>query len=348
MNTLRTGAFSPRPLEAVGIDETEEHAYRAVLTHRGATAEDVANMLSLSVRKAQRLLDGIESKGLVSHSPSRPRRYVAAPPELAVEALITQRVAVLERTRASIAELKEQAKSSANTEDREQVVELITSRTAVGQILVQLLQTVQSEIVGFQRAPMMYIQGFPSEVPAGVHIRSISDAGYLALPGALNSLRLDVEKGEEARIFPNLPVKLLIVDRRVGLIPLSAGDQGGTILLVRSSSLLDALYELFELIWERSTPIAFTRAGKLKTEKAGAALSDAAEQVILLLAAGLNDKAIAHEAGISAMTLSRRITELMKSFDTRTRFQLGWRAALDAFPERVTANTRGKKKPRTR
>jgi DNA-binding NarL/FixJ family response regulator len=138
------------------------------------------------------------------------------------------------------------------------------------------------------------------------------------------------------------------VDRRVGLIPLSAGDQGGTILLVRSSSLLDALYELFELIWERSTPIAFTRAGKLKTEKAGAALSDAAEQVILLLAAGLNDKAIAHEAGISAMTLSRRITELMKAFDTRTRFQLGWRAALDAFPERVTAKTRGKRKLSTR
>jgi len=51
------------------------------------------------------------------------------------------------------------------------------------------------------------------------------------------------------------------------------------------------------------------------------------------LAAGLNDKAIAHEAGISDTTLTRRVAELMKCFDTHTRFQLGWRAALDAFPK---------------
>jgi hypothetical protein len=25
----------------------------------------------------------------------------------------------------------------------------------------------------------------------------------------------------------------------------------------------------------------------------------------------------------------------MKGFDTRTRFQMGWRAALEAFPERI-------------
>jgi DNA-binding NarL/FixJ family response regulator len=54
-----------------------------------------------------------------------------------------------------------------------------------------------------------------------------------------------------------------------------------------------------------------------------------------LLAAGLNDKGIAHEVGISVTTLNRRVAELMKSFGTRTRFQLGWRAALDAFPERT-------------
>jgi len=64
-------------------------------------------------------------------------------------------------------------------------------------------------------------------------------------------------------------------------------------------------------------------------------LSEAAEQLIPLLAAGLNDKTIAHEAGMSRATLNRRIAELMKCFGTRTRFQLGLRAAaLDTFSER--------------
>jgi DNA-binding NarL/FixJ family response regulator len=75
-------------------------------------------------------------------------------------------------------------------------------------------------------------------------------------------------------------------------------------------------------------------------------LSDAANDVIPLLAAGLNDKAIAHEAGMSATTLNRRIAELMKSFGTRTRFQLGWRAALNAFPEGTSRGANSAAKPK--
>ena len=113
-------------------------------------------------------------------------------------------------------------------------------------------------------------------------------------------------------------------------------------MLVRSSALLDALYALFESLWERSTPVAFTPSGALKDGKPGSRVPDAAAKLVPLLAAGLNDKAIAHELGISAATLNRRLAELMKSLDTRTRFQMGWRAALDAFPERLPARTKAK------
>jgi DNA-binding NarL/FixJ family response regulator len=53
--------------------------------------------------------------------------------------------------------------------------------------------------------------------------------------------------------------------------------------------------------------------------------------LISLLAAGLNDKAIAYELGISASTLTRRITEIMHRLDAETRFQLGWLAARHEF-----------------
>jgi len=41
----------------------------------------------------------------------------------------------------------------------------------------------------------------------------------------------------------------------------------------------------------------------------------------------MNDKSIAQEFGISARTLERRILELLKMLDSRTRFQAGWQAA---------------------
>jgi len=329
-------AAAHRPLEPLGIDELEERAYRTLLAQGTATAKEIAQTLALTARKAQQLLDGIASKGLASHSPERPPRYIAAPPEIAIEALVGQRQVILERARSTIPELKRQAANSPSSNAPEQPVEVITSPAALGQILMQLRQTVQEEVFGFQRAPWLYREDRNRpETRPGVRVRSVSDAGFIALPGALATLRAEVQRGEEARVFPTLPIKMFIVDRRIGLIPLSVEDQGGPTLLVRAPSLLDALYELFEMTWARATPIAFTRAGAMQAGKPDAQVAEAAAQMIPLLAAGLNDKAIVYEAGISIATLNRRVAELMKRFDTRTRFQLGWRAALDAFPERL-------------
>jgi DNA-binding NarL/FixJ family response regulator len=99
-------------------------------------------------------------------------------------------------------------------------------------------------------------------------------------------------------------------------------------LLVRSSALLDALHALFELLWERAAPISFKRGGTLEIAKPDARLREDANELVTLMAAGLQDKAIAHELRISASTLNRRVVETMRALDARTRFQLGWLAAL--------------------
>ena len=111
----------------------------------------------------------------------------------------------------------------------------------------------------------------------------------------------------------------------------------GPVLLLRSSSLLDSLCALFELVWKQSTPISWIQSAEWAAEVAAPKLSQAAREITLLLSVGLNDKATAHEVGISMTTLNRRIAELMKSYGTRTRFQLGWRAALEAFPQGIAA-----------
>jgi len=184
---LRPATTGQRPLEPLGIDELEERTYRTLLTRGMATAKEIAHALALTPRKAQQLLDDIESKGLASHSPERPRRYIAVPPELAIEALVGQRQVVLERARSTIPELKKQAASAASAKAPEQAVEVITSHAALGQILARLRQTVQEEVFGFQRAPWLYREDASRpEMRPGVRIRSISDAGYIALPGKLN------------------------------------------------------------------------------------------------------------------------------------------------------------------
>jgi DNA-binding NarL/FixJ family response regulator len=96
---------------------------------------------------------------------------------------------------------------------------------------------------------------------------------------------------------------------------------------------------MFEILWERAAPMAVASTGSWQMDRPGTRLPPEADQLLPLLAAGLNDKAIAHELGISASTLARRITDLMDRLDAQTRFQLGWMAArYGSAPERDDAN----------
>ncbi|HEY0179804.1 MAG TPA: helix-turn-helix domain-containing protein [Dokdonella sp.] len=322
-------------LAAIGVDATEERVYRMLLGQRRTSAEDVAHVLETTPRRAQRLLESLEAKGLATHSPERPRRYIAASPDIAIDALVRTRQERLERVRQAIPRFGQPP--AADGDEQEQIVELITNRTALAQTFAHLVQTAAHEIVCLQRPPVMFNsieRADPLQEQArakGVRSRAIADAEFLEVPGALNRIRLDVEAGEEIRVFPHLPFKMIIIDRRVGLIALSVERSDGPSLLLRSSALLDALYSLFEILWRRATPIALTRSGTLNHGD-GARAAPAAERMIPLLAAGLSDKAIAHELGISAATLGRRIAELMTSLDARSRFQLGWQAALKTRP----------------
>ncbi|HJT99443.1 MAG TPA: helix-turn-helix domain-containing protein [Rhodanobacteraceae bacterium] len=340
------------PLQILGISAEEEQGYRLLLARGLANAGEIARELGLAPRRAQRLLDALAAKGLATHAPERPRRYLPVLPEFAVEAIVSQRKAELERARAAIPDLRKHAAQARGAGERGEMVEIVSSRDAERRIFEQAQHVARHEVLTLVRPPLRITRldapfdedQSPQEKARarGVRYRSIVDADYLALPGAPVRVRRESESGEEIRVFPELPFKVAIFDRELAFIPLNPQQPDSATLLVRSSALLDALYAVFESLWERSTPIAFTPAGTPKHGKPSSRLPDFASTLIPLLAAGLNDKAIAHELDISAATLNRRLAELMKGFDTRTRFQMGWRAALDAFPER--AATRGKMK----
>jgi len=332
-----------RPLEAVGIGENEERAYRLLLSRPMATADELARALAMPLRRTQRLLDALEALGLATHSPERPRRYIPAAPDFALEALIRRRQEHLERVRLAIPEFREHAAAAQGAGDREQLVELVTDQAAARQIVRHMQGMPYEDLICLQRVPTV-LTGLepPSDLPAAPpqrhgRARSIADAEFIALPGALRRIRYDIACGEEVRLYPALPFKLVVIDRRIGLLPLNLRRPEGPWLIVRSSALLDALYEMFELLWARSTPIAFADDGTLRHDAGPEQVPASAGPLIPLLAAGLNDKTIAHQLGISAATLNRRLAALMRAFDARTRFQLGWRAALESAPAQEPA-----------
>ncbi|MGA9422291.1 MAG: LuxR C-terminal-related transcriptional regulator, partial [Rhodanobacteraceae bacterium] len=238
-----------------------------------------------------------------------------------------------------IQRLQQRATEGAGT--RQQMIELITTREAERHVFEQIQHAARHELIFLARPPILIAgpeQPSATQVDAiarGVRYRSIADRAFLAIPGVVARIRADMEVGEDIRVVTALPFKMVMADRNVALIPLNLERPNSPSLLVRSSALLDALYSMFEILWERAAPIAVTQAEILQTGEPGTRLPPEAEHLIPLLAAGLNDKAIAYELGISASTLTRRITEIMRRLDAQTRFQLGWQAARHwSLPER--------------
>jgi DNA-binding NarL/FixJ family response regulator len=75
--------------------------------------------------------------------------------------------------------------------------------------------------------------------------------------------------------------------------------------------LLDALVEMFWLLWDQAVPVVTAGMDPLEA------------RLMTLLAAGLKDDAIARQLTLSSRTVGRRVAELMDTLGARTRFQAG-------------------------
>ncbi len=340
MNMANSNFDEECSLAALGIDEIEERAYRYLLMHHGANSAEVAKALSITRNKAQQLMDGIMAKGLATHTPERTRRYVPVPPDIAVGSLIFKQQENLKRAEAAILGLQKQA-ATRRAREPEQMVEVVNGEEVERHIFGQIHGTAQEEIVSLVRPPMrisklgesaerdQHVQREAQE--RGVRYRTIVDSAFMSLPGAMARIRYDMEAGEKVRVVSELPVKMMVTDRRIAIVPLELHQSGGPALLVRSSALLETLYSLFEILWARATPIPLILQKKSGVLVSESDLAENMRDLISALAAGLNDKNAAAQLELAPRTYDRRIKELMSALDARTRFQAGWLAAIKFY-----------------
>ncbi|MFI6928067.1 LuxR C-terminal-related transcriptional regulator [Nonomuraea spiralis] len=313
-------------LAAVGVDAEDEQIYRDLLRRPRATLPELAAHTGRTAVALRRACTRLESLGLVSRMAGRPIRYVPTRPDVAVAALISRREEGLAQARlAALALLAETPRTEHLAP--EELVEVVQGQAAVVQRFTQLQQTATEELLVLDRPP--YAQD-PSQQNApemerlahGILVRGIYDASALEIPGKLRLAQESAAAGEQARVSPEVPMKLAIADRRTAILPLSAdaSAHSDSAVIVHSSSLLDALVTLFEVLWRSALPLPISDADSRPAD-----MPD--PELFALLAAGLKDEAVARQLGVSLRTVHRRVSELMDRLGARTRFQAGLLAA---------------------
>ncbi|MGH2756039.1 MAG: TrmB family transcriptional regulator [Actinomycetota bacterium] len=317
-------------LEPLGVSAVEEKVYLFLLTRSRASSAEIVEGTGLTAAKVRSAVALLESKALISRGDGRSPRFLPSPPSVTLQGLVYRRLEEIEEAKAE-AEAVMATLYATSVRSAADFVEVITGEDAVRQRTLQMLLSAESEVFELSRPPypMSTEEVERANLAKGIRYRYIYSNSSLAFPGKLEEVLIDIEAGEQARVLPDIPLKLSIVDRKVARMFLSTDepDIETGILTVSASSIVDALVELFESLWARAVPLSDASISPPAHAENDDTPADADRNLLTLLAAGLTDEAVARHLGITTRSLRRRMRKLMDQLDARSRFQAGLQAA---------------------
>jgi DNA-binding CsgD family transcriptional regulator len=318
--------------QALGLSPSEENLYTVLVHSPRSTVAELASYGSVSSQQATRDLHRLVQQGLANRLPGRQGRYIAVAPDIAIEPLLAKREDELRQARLGSSDLMKAFHAASRQEHPAELVEIITGESNIRSRTDQLPGAARKQIRGFDRPPYVMspnegISQEASRIREGVSYRVIYSAQAVMLPGRLEGeIRDACAAGEQARVRPDLPTKLWIVDDTLALIPIKSTQQAiATCFIVRPCDLLDSLIALFEAEWERAVPLrAFLGEDPVAQDMPDP--DETRTAVLSCLAAGLTDEGIARSLGCSLRTAQRHIRRLMHDLNASSRFQAGMEA----------------------
>ncbi|HEY4568430.1 MAG TPA: transcriptional regulator TrmB [Kribbella sp.] len=311
--------------EAIGLSAVDARVYRQLLRDPGVPVVQHGEALELPEDSVEAAVGRLVAAGLVrAGSEAAP---APVDPRSGLGMLVRERRAALDGVAAMTDQLAREFSAGQLQAEPSRLIEIAVGRDAIEARIDDMLRGATKQAVGTDTPP--YVADGSDQVSGaelallarGVRFRSIYAAEVLDHPGWVARLRSMAERGEQSRVLPHVPVKLLIVDGTTAILPL-AGDAPSTpgqarAVVVSDSALTSALQVLFDQLWAQATPLRLT----------GAVTTDPSTTLINLLASGMKDEAIARQLGVSGRTLRRRIAQVQEELGATSRFQAGLQAA---------------------
>ncbi|MEI7032644.1 helix-turn-helix domain-containing protein [Streptomyces pratensis] len=316
-------------LGAIGLDERQEAVYRVLVAAGAAELTDLARRLALPETDAERVLRRLEQQGLAARSSARPGRWVAAPPGVALGALLIQQRHELEQAERASALLAEEYRAESGEPAVHDLVEVVTGASAVAQRFHQLRLGAVSEVCALVTGAPIAVTGAENEAEEraasrGVVCRTVVEREVLSLPSGVLELSAALSRHEQCRVVERVPTKLVVADGSLAMVPLSGRGAEPAALVVHASGLLESLTGLFEAVWREAMPLRLGERGGAHEVGAGPDPTDL--EILSLLLAGFTDASVAKQLDLGLRTVQRRVKGLMELTGVSTRLQLGWQA----------------------
>ncbi|WP_353945762.1 helix-turn-helix domain-containing protein [Streptomyces sp. HUAS MG91] len=311
-------------LEALGLSGDETVTYMEMVREGPGGPGELARRTGLSAKRVEAALAGLVSRGLSVREGGPDGPAVAQPPDSAGELLLAHRMQELLQARAAMVRLAREYHVENRRTAGPVAIEHVP-KDALALRVEQIVRRSRTEVLIFDTPPYFSVDNTlqMEKMAAGVVYRVLYDREAVDFPGAMERIDRCLRAGEQARVTARLPMKMMIVDREVAILPAlsEAGTWPSATGIIRPSPLLTGLLELFERIFDDSVPLAAV------SDTAPDPLDAEDTRLLTLLLSGLTDEAVARHLGIGRRTVLRRARGLMDRAGAVTRMQLGWYAA---------------------
>lgn len=312
-------------MDLLALDPVASAVYRVLLRRPETPPEELAAASGHDLDAVTAALAVLQARGLVDGLlPLRPDT-VLEPALVDAEAGIAQTRRAVLAARRELVELVELYAGGVARTDRHVDVERVDGGTrAVQRRIDELIASLSGELLavnpGYTAVEHMAEEAEQTAafVARGLRLRTVVGPSVQSDPARLAHAHRLEALGDQHRVHPEPPLRMLLLDRRVVVVPLDPESPADGALFVWSAPLLRSFLALFTSLWEQARPLSAPVVEGLAPREAG---------LLELLAAGLKDETVARHLGVSVRTVRRESAALLDRLGAQTRFQAGVEAA---------------------
>ncbi len=201
----------------------------------------------------------------------------------------------------------------------------IRGLATIGNFLASLVSDAEDELLTAQPQDLRGVKQLGGEVGTrdiaalerGVKMRTLYQHAARRGADTRRYVAAVTAAGAEVRTLDEFFNRLIVVDRRIAIIPSHEGVR--TAMVISDRSMVGYLVDMFERHWERARPFTSSETSLMRD-----IATEQRAMTIRMLLEGRADPAGAKRLGVSPRTYAGYVAELKNEFEVETRFQLGY------------------------
>ena len=317
-------------LEVLGLEPAAEVVYRSLLEAPKQGIDELCAQSGLTESAVRTALDQLARLHLLRPAGQGSDALHPIDPAVSLSALHARQTASLARHQRQLEDARESIAAlaaeygGARRDFLPEVAECLDSLEEVRDRLKELAENAKEECVSFVIGGAQQLDTLEAGKPLdqvalerGVAVRGIFQDSLRNDSATTHYVHWQASLGGQTRTVAALPMRLVVVDRKVAIVPIEPGNARRGALVLHSEGAVAAMVMLFEEVWRNATPWG------TPVRKDHRGLSSQERELLRLLAEGCTDEVAARHLGVSLRTVRRLSADLMTRLQARSRFEAG-------------------------